>query len=226
MTYNLFVRQLDGRTHVLHHGSGTISGLELKNRVRAAFLDSRAESGFHLRLVTGTSEVTDTATLTADHASRIFPTCTVLLRLVGGKGGFGSLLRGQGAAAQQKKTTNFDACRDMNGRRMRHVNAEKKLKDWKHESSERQLEKTAQGYIKKLAKEKKRRKEEVGDLESLREESADVMASMASAVAAVVGGKKGEERVVDLKGKRKMSAEEEHTEERERQARVKKGKLM
>jgi hypothetical protein len=51
-------------------------------------------------------------------------TLSVLLRLRGGKGGFGALLRGAGRAAQ---TENQDAMRDLSGRRLRHVNAEKKL---------------------------------------------------------------------------------------------------
>ncbi|KAL8625036.1 hypothetical protein ACOMHN_012045 [Nucella lapillus] len=51
----------------------------------------------------------------------------VFLRLLGGKGGFGSLLRAIGA---QIKTTSRDACRDISGRRIRDVNNEKKLKDW------------------------------------------------------------------------------------------------
>ncbi|EEQ99387.1 conserved hypothetical protein [Perkinsus marinus ATCC 50983] len=38
--------------------------------------------------------------------------------LAGGKGGFGSLLKGQ--KGRGKKTTNFDACRDLDGRRIRH----------------------------------------------------------------------------------------------------------
>lgn len=46
----------------------------------------------------------------------------VLLRLLGGKGGFGAMLRTAGARGV--KTTNFDACRDLNGRRLRHVNSE------------------------------------------------------------------------------------------------------
>lgn len=51
-------------------------------------------------------------------------TLSVLLRLRGGKGGFGALLRGAGRAAQ---TENQDAMRDLSGRRLRHINAEKKL---------------------------------------------------------------------------------------------------
>jgi len=51
----------------------------------------------------------------------------VLFRLLGGKGGFGSLLRSQKGG---KKTTNFDAMRDLNGRRIRHVKAVERIKDW------------------------------------------------------------------------------------------------
>lgn len=77
----------------------------------------------------------------------------LLLRLRGGKGGFGSLLRGAATKAGQKKTNNFDACRDMSGRRLRHVNAEKRLEEWRAETEERKLEKMAEDFIKKKAKE-------------------------------------------------------------------------
>jgi len=54
--------------------------------------------------------------------------------LVGGKGGFGSLLR---SLAKNTKTTNFGSCRDLKGRRMRHVNQEEELKRWHEEKRER-----------------------------------------------------------------------------------------
>lgn len=52
----------------------------------------------------------------------------VNLRLLGGKGGFGSMLRAIGA--QIEKTTNREACRDLSGRRLRDINEEKRLKAW------------------------------------------------------------------------------------------------
>jgi len=75
------------------------------------------------------------------------------VRLHGGKGGFGSMLRAMGS--QIEKTTNREACRDLSGRRMRDVNNEKKMLEWikkkaeedkvkeqeKIEKLERQLEK-------------------------------------------------------------------------------------
>lgn len=47
-------------------------------------------------------------------------------RLMGGKGGFGSMLRAQGGRMNAQKTTNFEACRDLQGRRIRTVNEAKK----------------------------------------------------------------------------------------------------
>ena len=51
-------------------------------------------------------------------------TLHLALRLAGGKGGFGALLR---SGARGSRTENFDACRDLSGRRLRHVNADKQL---------------------------------------------------------------------------------------------------
>uniref|UniRef100_A0A0G4GP61 SDE2-like domain-containing protein n=1 Tax=Chromera velia CCMP2878 TaxID=1169474 RepID=A0A0G4GP61_9ALVE len=56
-------------------------------------------------------------------------TLKVLLRLRGGKGGFGSLLRAQ-RHGQRKKTKNLDACRDIHGRRLRHAKVVERLKEW------------------------------------------------------------------------------------------------
>lgn len=52
----------------------------------------------------------------------------VVPRLLGGKGGFGSMLRAIGA--QIEKTTNREACRDLSGRRLRDINEEKRVKDF------------------------------------------------------------------------------------------------
>lgn len=52
----------------------------------------------------------------------------VLYRLLGGKGGFGALLRKQ--ANKGKKTKNFDAMRDLTGRRLRHSMAVDRIKEW------------------------------------------------------------------------------------------------
>jgi len=62
----------------------------------------------------------------------------VVLKLGGGKGGFGSMLRAIGA--QIEKTTNREACRDLSGRRLRDINEEKRLKTWIAQQVEREKE--------------------------------------------------------------------------------------
>ncbi|XP_065341705.1 splicing regulator SDE2 [Cloeon dipterum] len=70
----------------------------------------------------------------------------VVPRVLGGKGGFGSMLRAIGA--QIEKTTNREACRDLSGRRLRDINEEKRLKNWINNKAE----------LEKEQKEKKRKK--------------------------------------------------------------------
>jgi len=53
------------------------------------------------------------------------------LPLRGGKGGFGTLLKGQSKQAGAKTTLDFGACRDLSGRRLRHINDEVKLRRWR-----------------------------------------------------------------------------------------------
>ena len=59
------------------------------------------------------------------------------LPLVGGKGGFGALLKAQSKKSGAKQTTDFGACRDLNGRRLRHVNDEVKLARWREREEKR-----------------------------------------------------------------------------------------
>ncbi|CAL4955138.1 unnamed protein product [Urochloa decumbens] len=146
--YQILVRLLDGRTRCLRFATPTVSGAALLDAV--ASLSSVPAAA--LRIVTGRLDVSPSSVL-ASAADGQFPSAYALLRLRGGKGGFGSLLRGAASKAGQKKTSNFDACRDINGRRLRHVNAERRLEEWKAEAADRQLEKLAEDFIKKKAKE-------------------------------------------------------------------------
>src|SRR3546814_3666542 len=52
-----------------------------------------------------------------------------------GKGGFGAMLRTMGKTSG-KESTNFGACRDLSGRRLRHVNDEIILKKWQEAQAE------------------------------------------------------------------------------------------
>ena len=56
--------------------------------------------------------------------------------LLGGKGGFGSLLRAIGAQIQ--KTTNHEAMRDLSGRRQRDVNNEQRAREYVAKQAERE----------------------------------------------------------------------------------------
>ena len=64
--------------------------------------------------------------------------------LAGGKGGFGAMLRALAKQNTGHQTTDFGACRDLNGRRLRHVNNEVKLQQWTEEK-ERKAELARQG---------------------------------------------------------------------------------
>ena len=72
--------------------------------------------------------------------------------LLGGKGGFGSMLRALGNQIQ--KTTNKEAMRDLSGRRIRDINQEKRLKNYVNKKAEREQEKAEkkEAKLKKLHK--------------------------------------------------------------------------
>ena len=63
-------------------------------------------------------------------------------RVLGGKGGFGSQLKAIGAQIQ--KTTSREACRDLSGRRVRDVNAEKQFQQLAREEKRRSEERKQQ----------------------------------------------------------------------------------
>lgn len=108
--------------------------------------------------------------------------CTVqlLLRLCGGKGGFGALLRGQGRDG--KITDNFDAMRDLSGRRVRHVEAEKKLKAWEQETKERELEQLALKHMKDMARQAKKERDYQVNVEEVKREHKEAADRVVEAV--------------------------------------------
>lgn len=79
-------------------------------------------------------------------------TVDVALSILGGKGGFGSMLRALGA--QIEKTTNNEACRDLSGRRLRDINEETRLKNYVagHADREREKAKKKEEKLEKLRK--------------------------------------------------------------------------
>ena len=71
------------------------------------------------------------------------------LRQLGGKGGFGALLRGGPQGVHKKKQNNFDACRDLSGRRVRHGRTEKELQEWFEKKAEREAKRKAEKLSRK-----------------------------------------------------------------------------
>lgn len=177
-TCQLLLRGLDGRTSCLRFSSSVVTGSLIQDQI-ATVLRLPTEA---LLIVTGTTLVHPHTSLSAS-SDGFFPSCTLLARLRGGKGGFGSLLRGAATKAGQKKTSNFDACRDMSGRRLRHVNAEKKLKEWNAQAKERELEKAANEYLKKQVKKKEDDSGSSQVIEKFREDTSRARVEVESAVA-------------------------------------------
>ncbi|KAM0876010.1 hypothetical protein ACQ4PT_036471 [Festuca glaucescens] len=215
--YQIQVRLLDGRTRCLRFPTPTLSGAALLDAVAAL---SRVPAA-SLRLVTGRLNVSPTSLLSSSPSGQ-FPSATALLRLRGGKGGFGSLLRGAASKAGQKKTSNFDACRDINGRRLRHVNAERRLEEWRAEAGDRQLEKLAEDFLKKKAKESGRggvRAAEVDKyLEKYRRDAESCVNAVEESVRASLGKRKAVPKPRDAKklkiwmGKKKVADDESDSE--------------
>ncbi|GLT77010.1 hypothetical protein SLA2020_486360 [Shorea laevis] len=171
----LFVKLLNGETLSLQFPTPVIEARSVKRRIyEIAKIPVQLQ-----RLIRGHQLKDDSVICHSD------ATLNLSLRLLGGKGGFGSLLRGAATKAGQKKTSNFEACRDMSGRRLRHVNAERRLEEWKAEEEQRRLEKIAEDFIKKKAK---KGKKGVGDgettkyVEKYREESAKCVAVVEKSV--------------------------------------------
>ncbi|CDH57724.1 hypothetical protein RO3G_09056 [Lichtheimia corymbifera JMRC:FSU:9682] len=114
-------------------------------------------------------------------------TFNLSLRLLGGKGGFGSMLRAQGGRMNAQKTTNFEACRDLQGRRIRTVNEERRLQDAL--AAQPEIERARQEAIKKKIedglKEREPKKFRFDDTQFL-EDREQAMEGVKSAVSSIL----------------------------------------
>ncbi|KAL8118951.1 uncharacterized protein LOC141724036 [Apium graveolens] len=149
-THQIHLKLLNGKTKTLNFTTPSIEITQIKTLIHSI----TSIPPHHQILISNGKLLQDPNEYV--HLTHPINPISLLLRLRGGKGGFGSLLRGAGTKAGQKKTNNFDACRDMSGRRLRHVNAEKKMEEWNAEAAERRLEKVAEEFIKKRVKEGKK----------------------------------------------------------------------
>lgn len=87
------------------------------------FDEQRIQTAGGLPLSPSEQEDEDQVLLFEDAELKYF---TLSMRMAGGKGGFGSMLRAQGGRMNSQKTTNTEACRDLSGRRIKTVNEAKK----------------------------------------------------------------------------------------------------
>ena len=133
--------------------------------------------------------------------------------LPGGKGGFGSLLRASGRVS---KITDHGACRDLSGRRVKHVEQERAAAEWlaaapARAEAEAAKKKAAEEARKKVREEVAREAEASVDAEALRR----AQERAATETAAAVAEAEGKKRVVGGGGV--GGAEEEEEEEKEQQ---------
>ncbi|KAG0210205.1 hypothetical protein BGX28_009510 [Mortierella sp. GBA30] len=140
------------------------------------------------------------------------------MRMNGGKGGFGSMLRAQGGRMSSQKTTNTDACRDLSGRRIKTVNDAKKMADYLKGEPER--EKAKRENLKRKIEEKlelaerptrKHRFEDSKFFDEAEEQVEDVKSAVA---AAIKESMKAGAAVAGVKGKGKAKAKDEVAEKK------------
>ena len=129
------------RTRVLHfEQADPVTASNVLERLAALLLeeegaaDAGAGAGTRCSSVARNMALREGTRMIA-RADTAVPLAPVVLRaaprraVVGGKGGFGAMLRALGKSGG-KVTKDFGACRDLNGRRLRHVNDEIKLQKW------------------------------------------------------------------------------------------------
>jgi hypothetical protein len=182
----LFVRGLGGRTHALDLDPAAATLADLAAAVAAREgLPPAAQ-----RLLCGSRQLADDAaadynTTTTLAALGVAPGATLRLaaRLRGGKGGFGANLR---AAGKRAADGNVDACRDLQGRRVRHATAAAALEKWNAEAPERELEKVAAAAIRERARAERAAAVKEVDVSAIRGEKAAALAGVRGAVADAV----------------------------------------
>ena len=127
----VLVRFDNAKTYLLHVPvPAATSALLLPRQILTALSTATSIPARHLRIATPPE-----SPVWADATPYV--SASFRLPLLGGKGGFGTLLKGQSKQAGAKTTLDFGACRDLSGRRLRHINDEVKLRKWRDAQSRR-----------------------------------------------------------------------------------------
>lgn len=129
----ILINFLQGKTLVLE-SQNLISAKEIKNLIE----NVEGIPTEYQRLRIGSHEIHNSEFL---QVTENFVVVDCSLRILGGKGGFGALLRGSGSHSKSgAKNIGFDDCRDLNGRRIRNVKNEKKLEEWYNQQKQKEIE--------------------------------------------------------------------------------------
>jgi len=141
---------LPGTASGIYENDGALHAY-LAGRLRSAFPTAMGLPAKSVRFCVGLSPLTvDLLKQQQSESTHLDIRCYLRGGLIGGKGGFGALLKQEGRKRTGKKVTNFGSCRDLNGRRLRHVNDEKNLQKWN--KLKRDQNKTQDGNNKKKSK--------------------------------------------------------------------------
>eukprot|EP01032_Pedospumella_encystans_P007668 gene7668-9174_t len=111
------------QTHIFSF-DGLLTGRDIKNRL----FEEEGVPADLIALSIDDLNVSDDELVNNDDSLII--RASLLSALCGGKGGFGAQLRALAKQKAYRKTTDFGACRDLSGRRLRHVNDEILLQKW------------------------------------------------------------------------------------------------
>ena len=196
MPAQVFVRGLDGRSRCVDLPGDASRGVSIGHLSRAL---ARAPWGApEAELLVACGARVYAPAREPDACLPAGSACTLLLRVAGGKGGFGSLLRGAGTSGAA--TTNQDACRDLSGRRIRHVEAERKLREHARTQPQRDLERIALAHIKTKENGVKRRFAEI-ETEEKQKYARDSGAVADGVAASVRAGIERAKSADDAKGK-------------------------
>jgi hypothetical protein len=157
---SLLIRNLDGRTLCLPFPEDVPLRV---GDVKDALCDLEGIPACLQRLSLATTMLTDDSFELASWQT--MPPLQVTLDLLGGKGGFGALLRATKSKAGQRKMTDNSACRDLNGRRLRHVDAEKEIAEW-NEGQHKINHKQVQAQFSRIKKGKEFRRKEFFEIDT------------------------------------------------------------
>jgi len=128
MEYQVLVRVDHSHTHLLTFFESLSTPVILETLSKKLHLPSNILH-LHTPLPSPTTPPSISSSSSSIHVYHL--SAFTKIPIQGGKGGFGTLLKGQSKQAAAKTTTDFGACRDLSGRRLRHVNDEIQLRKWK-----------------------------------------------------------------------------------------------